>query len=167
VGTGTGGGRGETSCLRVLLSAYIRTRSLVSNSLHLGAAGPPWREERPMFLLYLIALGLFRPGMRSVLVASGLLCLSSGVDGRTQQAAFFGMFAAKPAPVAAPTAAPPTFTPSGGPGLPQIYQGWFNKEILNQVSRLPTPMHAFTSRKGHGMTPLVRSAGHCGDAGRP
>lgn len=148
MGAGTGGGEGETSSLRALLSAYIRTRSLVPDSLHLSGARPAWREERPMFLLYLIALGLFRPGMRSVLVASGLLCLSSGVDGRTQQAAFFGMFAAKPAPVAAPTAAPPTFTPSGGPGLPQIYQGWFNKEILNQVSQLParcTPL-----RRGKG-----------------
>jgi hypothetical protein len=61
---------------------------------------------------------------------SGLLCLAHGVEGRRQQAAFFGMFS-KPSPP--PMAAPPTFTPSGGPGLPQIYNGWFNREILTQV----------------------------------
>ena len=68
--------------------------------------------------------------MRSLVTAGGLLCLASAAEGRTRQTAFFGMFS-KPAP--APTAAPPTFTPSGGPGLPQIYNGWFNREILTQV----------------------------------
>lgn len=63
--------------------------------------------------------------------AFGMALSAAGVSARQAPAAFFGMFSKQGAATAAPVAKP--FTPSGGPGLPGIYQGWFDAQILGQV----------------------------------